>query len=123
MARRHDYISEVDEFIGKKIYNLRLARGFSREKLGKAICVTQQQIQKYEDGSNRMSAGRLVLIAKALGKTPEFFYEGLGNDYEPIITQHQRMCLEVSRNFMKLSSARYKEAVNTLLRSLAKEAA
>jgi transcriptional regulator with XRE-family HTH domain len=124
MARKNDYIQEVDKFIGDKIYSLRLAKGLSRQQLAEVIGVTHQQLQKYEKGTNRISVGRLVLIAKALGKTIEYFYQGLDNtDSEPVTTQHQRMCIEVSRNFMKIRSPEHQNAVNALVRSLIKESA
>ena len=121
MARKNDYISEVDQFIGKKIYSLRLAKGLSRQQLAEVIGVTHQQLQKYEKGTNRISVGRLVLISKALSKDVVFFYEGLEtNTNEPIMTQHQRMCIEVSRNFMKIESSEHQNAVNTVVKSLSK---
>ena len=121
MARKNDYILEVDKFIGGKIYSLRLAKGLSRQQLSKGIGVTHQQLQKYEKGTNRISVGRLVLIAKALSKDVSYFYEGLeANDKEPVMTQHQRMCIEVSRNFMKILSSEHQNAVNTLVKSLSK---
>lgn len=124
MARHHDYIEEVDKFIGGKIYNLRLAKGLSRQQLASVIGVTHQQLQKYEKGTNRISVGRLILIARALGKTIDFFYNDLENSNdEPIMTQHQRMCIEVSRNFMKITSSEHQSAVNSLVKSLVKESA
>lgn len=124
MARKNEYIEEVDKFIGNKIYNLRLGKGMSRQQLAEVIGVTHQQLQKYEKGANRLSAGRLVLIAKALGTTIEFFYEGLdSNKSEPTVTKHQRMCIEISRNFMKITSSEHQNAVNSLVRSLIREAA
>ncbi|MEY3196955.1 MAG: hypothetical protein RLZZ59_323 [Pseudomonadota bacterium] len=124
MARQHDYIEQVDKFIGNKIYQLRLAKGLSRQQLSDMIGVTHQQLQKYEKGTNRISAGRLVLIARALEKTPEFFYSGFEQDALPEEnTQHQRMCIEVSRNFMKLRNTEHQAAINTLIRSLVKESA
>ncbi len=121
MARKNDYILEVDKFVGGKIYSLRLAKGLSRQQLSKVIGVTHQQLQKYEKGTNRISVGRLVLIAKALSKDVSYFYEGLeSTDQEPIMTQHQRMCIEVSRNFMRIESSEHQNAVNTLVKSLSK---
>lgn len=124
MARKNNYIQEVDRFIGEKIYTLRLAKGLSRQQLSEVIGVTHQQLQKYEKGANRISVGRLVLIAKALGKTIEYFYDGLEDkNVEPVLTQHQRMCIEVSRNFMRIRSAEHQNAVNALVKSLVKESA
>ncbi|MDG1436508.1 MAG: helix-turn-helix transcriptional regulator [Rickettsiaceae bacterium] len=121
MARKNDYIVEVDQFVGNKIYSLRLAKGLSRQQLASVIDVTHQQLQKYEKGTNRISVGRLVLIAKALEKNVNYFYEGLdSNGSEPIMTHHQRMCIEVSRNFMKIENSEHQNAVNSLVKSLSK---
>ena len=121
MARKNDYIVEVDKYIGGSIYSLRLAQGFSRQQLSQIIGVTHQQLQKYEKGTNRISVGRLVLIAKALSKDISYFYEGLESaNSEPVVTQHQRMCIEVSRNFMKIENSEHQTAVNTLVKSLSK---
>lgn len=121
MARKNDYIQEVDKFIGGKIYSLRLAKGLSRQQLAEVIGVTHQQLQKYEKGSNRLSVGRLSLIAKALGRTISYFYEGIENEgAEEMVTQHQRMCIEVSRNFMKIENTEHQNAVNALIKSLIK---
>lgn len=123
MARKNQYIMEIDKFIGNKIYSLRLAKGLSRQQLSKVIDVTHQQLQKYEKGTNRISVGRLVLIAKALGKEVSYFYEGVdAQNKEEMMTQHQRMCIEVSRNFMKIQSPEHQNAVNTLVKSLCKVA-
>ncbi len=50
--------------------------GISQEKLGEALGLTFQQIQKYEKGTNRISASRLQNIAKILGVQVSFFFEG-----------------------------------------------
>lgn len=113
--------NEVDKHVGGKILSLRLANGWSRTQLADKIDVTQQQLQKYEKGTNRISASRLVVIAKALSKNISYFYEGLSDDSEPMVTQHQRMCIEVSRNFMRIESADHQTAINTLIKSLAKK--
>ena len=125
MARQNDYIAQIDKFIGDKIYNLRLGKGLSRQQLAESIGVTHQQLQKYEKGTNRISAGRLVLIATALDQTPEFFYAEFDKDVPAPEenTMHQRMCIEVSRNFMKLRNSEHQNAINSLLRSLVKEIA
>ncbi|WP_341750058.1 helix-turn-helix transcriptional regulator [Candidatus Tisiphia endosymbiont of Sialis lutaria] len=123
MARNNDYISKIDKLIGQKIYSLRLAKGLSRQQLTKTVDVTLQQLQKYETGFNRISIGRLILIAKALEKNIGYFYEGLEDikNIEPVQTQHQRLCIELSRNFMKIRNPEYQQAVNALIHSLIKE--
>jgi len=125
MARKHDFIDKIDSFIGNKIYMLRLAKGYSRQQLADSLGVTHQQLQKYEKGTNRISAGRLVLIANSLDKPVSYFYAGFDQttEQEETITQHQRMCIEVSRNFMKLNNPDHQLAVNSLVKSLIKESA
>lgn len=121
MARKNDYIVKIDKFVGEKIYSLRLAKGLSRQQLAESIGVTHQQLHKYEKGTNRLSIGRLILVAQALSKDISYFYEGLDTS-EPAetVTKHQRMCIEVSRNFMKIESADHQNAINALVKSLSK---
>jgi transcriptional regulator with XRE-family HTH domain len=54
----------------------RLMLGFSQTKLGDALGLTFQQVQKYEKGTNRVSASRLQQIAKFLQVEAPFFFEG-----------------------------------------------
>lgn len=125
MARKHNVIDKIDNFIGSKVYMLRLARGMSRQQLSDSLGVTHQQLQKYEKGLNRISVGRLALISKALEKPVDYFYAGFDESAkkEELITQHQRMCIEVSRNFMKLNNPEHQSAVNILIKSLIRESA
>ena len=112
-------LTKYDQYIGTKIYGVRLAQRLTRQELGELIGVSAQQLQKYEKGLNRISAGRLTLVAKALNKKISFFYEGLEEENED--TNHQRICAEVSNNFMKLKNPEHQTAVNLLIRSLIKE--
>ena len=122
MARKNDYIEEIDKFIGNKIYSLRLAKGLSRQQLSKVIGVTHQQLQKYEKGSNRVSASKLALIAKALDRQIPYFYEGFeAADNIPLETENQRLCIEVARNFKRIANRGHQDAINTLVKSLLKE--
>jgi transcriptional regulator with XRE-family HTH domain len=54
----------------------RILLGMSQEKLGEALSLTFQQVQKYEKGTNRIGASRLQQIAKVLEVPPSFFFEG-----------------------------------------------
>lgn len=66
----------VDRHVGAKIRMRRMMLGWSQERLADAVGVTFQQIQKYENGKNRVSCGRLFEIAKALDAAPFWFFEG-----------------------------------------------
>jgi transcriptional regulator with XRE-family HTH domain len=75
MKHIDDQLDKIDKLIGKKIYNLRMDRGISRSDLAKKAGVSQQQIAKYEDVTNKISASRLALLAKVLNKDISYFYE------------------------------------------------
>jgi transcriptional regulator with XRE-family HTH domain len=63
----------IDRHVGARIRMQRMVRGVSQTDLGNAVGVSFQQIQKYENGSNRVGASRLHQIADALEVTPDFF--------------------------------------------------
>lgn len=64
----------VDVEIGSRVKLARKISGLSQQQLGDVAGITFQQIQKYERGQNRISASRLVEIAKALNKPVAYFY-------------------------------------------------
>lgn len=66
----------VDAYVGTRLRVRRVMLGMSQGKLGQLLGVTFQQIQKYEKGSNRISASRLRQAAHALEVPVEYFYEG-----------------------------------------------
>jgi transcriptional regulator with XRE-family HTH domain len=113
-------IENVDKHIGAKILELRLSRGMSRQQLASMIGVSHQQTQKYEKGVNRISASRLYIIAQALGQNVKVFYEGLDTGENCTVPDsHQRMCIEISRNFLRIRKPLHQTAVNTLIKTLA----
>jgi transcriptional regulator with XRE-family HTH domain len=69
--------NKIDKYVGSRVKARRQELGVSQEKLGNALGVTFQQIQKYEKGTNRISASRLQQIGSVLGVPAAFFFEGL----------------------------------------------
>ena len=67
----------TDKHVGARVRMRRLMLGMSQTKLGDALGLTFQQIQKYEKGANRISASRLQHIAHILQVAIPFFFEGL----------------------------------------------
>jgi transcriptional regulator with XRE-family HTH domain len=66
----------IDKHVGGRVRMQRMLLGMSQEKLGDAIGLTFQQVQKYEKGANRISASRLQQIAGVVGVPVTFFFEG-----------------------------------------------
>lgn len=65
----------VDAHVGQRVRMRRTLLGMSQEKLGEAIGLTFQQVQKYERGSNRISAGTLYRLGLVLGVPVSFFFD------------------------------------------------
>lgn len=65
----------VDVHVGKRIKTRRLVRGWTQDELAKAVDLSFQQVQKYERGSNRVSAGRLYELSKALNVPIQYFFD------------------------------------------------
>ena len=66
----------VDKYVGSRVRMRRIMLGMSQEKLGEALGLTFQQIQKYEKGTNRVGASRIQQIAEILQVPVSFLFEG-----------------------------------------------
>ena len=66
----------IDKHVGSRVRMRRVLIGMSQERLGDALGLTFQQVQKYEKGINRIGASRLQQISNILGMPVEFFFEG-----------------------------------------------
>lgn len=67
----------IDAHVGARLLALRQMREISQHQLGEALGLTFQQVQKYERGLNRISAGRLYIAATFLGVPVAYFFDGL----------------------------------------------
>jgi transcriptional regulator with XRE-family HTH domain len=66
----------IDKHVGSRVRMRRMMLGMSQEKLGDALSLTFQQVQKYEKGTNRIGASRLQQISTILQVPVSFFFEG-----------------------------------------------
>jgi transcriptional regulator with XRE-family HTH domain len=66
----------VDKYVGSRVRMRRIMLGMSQEKLGDALGLTFQQIQKYEKGTNRVGASRIQQISEILQVPVSFLFEG-----------------------------------------------
>jgi transcriptional regulator with XRE-family HTH domain len=95
--------------------------GLTQQQLADLIGVTYQQAHKYERGINRVSAGRLFQIARALGVPVGTFFDGIEGPQSKLQSARERMCLELAKNFSQIPNERYQEALSQLARALATE--
>jgi transcriptional regulator with XRE-family HTH domain len=66
----------IDKHVGSRVRMRRMMLSMSQEKLGDALSLTFQQVQKYEKGTNRIGASRLQQISQILQVPVAFFFEG-----------------------------------------------
>lgn len=124
----------VDRHVGTRVRMRRMMVGMSQEKLGEALGITFQQIQKYEKGTNRISASRLQQTSRVLGVPIDFFYEGAPQfdseaaggfeesaspAYMAELTTNDG--LNLLKAFASIKSARVRRRVVELVRALAED--
>ena len=80
MTRFYRTVSGSDFHVGERIRERRAGLGLTQEDLGGTLQISYQQIQKYETGANRISAGRLFEIASALDVGISYFFDGYAGD-------------------------------------------
>ncbi|MGC1303513.1 MAG: helix-turn-helix transcriptional regulator [Caulobacteraceae bacterium] len=116
----------IDVAVGLRLRTLRKSRGMSQEQLGRALGITFQQIQKYERGTNRISASMLVKSARALSVAPTSL---LPEEGEPAPKSPAIMALiaqlrgaeELIESYSRIKSPRLRRALLQMSRSLANE--
>lgn len=122
----------VDVHVGSRLRQRRTLLGMSQEKLGEALELTFQQIQKYERGANRIGAGRLHQIADVLGVPVAFFFEdmphrgALAASAENAVPARsdapdpmaRRETLELVRAYYRISDSRLRRRVYDLVKAI-----
>ena len=127
----------VDIHVGSRVRLRRTLLGLSQEKLGEAIGLTFQQIQKYERGANRISASRMYALARVLDVPVAFFFEdmppeisgkggkpvpGLAEKYQAEFYHDplaKRETLELVRAYYRIKDPNVRKRLYDLVKSLA----
>jgi len=126
----------VDMHVGKRLRSRRTLLGMSQEKLGEAVGVTFQQIQKYERGLNRIGSSRLYEFARVLSNSVSYFFEGMetvandsshsamaedsvGFEYENLANKE---VLSLVRAFSGITDQKVRKDILSLVKSLSNSA-
>ncbi len=125
----------IDIHVGSRVRLRRTMVGMSQEKLGDALGITFQQIQKYEKGANRIGASRLQQISRVLSTPVAFFFEdapgspdGEGGFSESNSRNYvvdflsSSEGLQLNKAFVKIEIAKVRRKLVDLARALANEA-
>lgn len=111
----------VDDHVGSRIRLRRTLTGMTQEQLAASLGISYQQIQKYETGANRVSAGRLFEIGQRLGVDVAYFFEGLNATGLPQGMPHggrNRVAIDLVRNFLEIANEDQRSALANLVKTL-----
>ena len=126
----------IDIHVGSRVRLRRTLLGMSQDKLGQALGLTFQQVQKYERGTNRIGSSRLYHLSKILDVPVEFFFDdmpeplkrrvtGLGETDPPPFELEpnpmiRRETLELVRAYYRITNARVRKRLFEVTKALAK---
>ncbi len=111
----------MDQHVGERIRKRRTLLGYTQEQLADALGISYQQVQKYETGANRVSAGRLFQIAQRLDVSVAYFFDGLELTAQAASMPHggaNRATIDLVRNFNAIPDGSIRNAVAGLVKSL-----
>ncbi len=124
----------IDKHVGSRVRMRRMMLSMSQEKLGDALGLTFQQVQKYEKGTNRIGASRLQAIANILQVPVSFFFEGaphtpgqtsgLGEAPSPAYVSDFLATsdgLSLTKSFMKIKNSKLRRRIVDLVEQIAGE--
>jgi transcriptional regulator with XRE-family HTH domain len=117
----------MDKIIGRNLRAFRLQKDMSQEQIADAVKLTFQQVQKYENGTNRISGSRMAQLCQVLNVTPNDFFKGVSG-----INQKAGAALDtsflatkegvaISQAFPKIESRNRRRIVIELIESLAEK--
>ena len=119
----------TDRHVGNRVRMQRMMQGMTQEKLGQALGVTFQQVQKYEKGTNRIGASRLQHIASIQQVPISFFFEGApglsyvsdessGYVFDFLATSEG---LALTKAYMQIQNAKLRRSIVDLVKQIAGE--
>lgn len=125
-ARRNKQATAIDRHVGGRLRRTML--GLSQTELARLVGITFQQVQKYEQGTNRIGASRLYEFADVLGVTVAHFYEGLeeGRRATPPEESDERLwlrreTLELARAYSRITRPPVREQLLRLVEAVAQD--
>ncbi len=125
----------IDSHVGKRVRIRRKILSISQTKLGDAIGLTFQQIQKYERGANRIGASRLFELSEVLDVPVSYFFDDLPQDTAfqsgglgeartmPSDPLREPLSLELVRAYAKIENLGTRKSLSNLAKALAKASA
>lgn len=128
----------VDIYIGQRLRQRRTLLGLTQTELADLLGVTFQQVQKYERGTNRISASRLYDLSNVLEVSLEWFYDNMPEDVDSLSPRkraglaespqieleknhmHSRETLELVRSYYKIKNPKARRKIAEMCHELAR---
>ncbi len=123
----------VDAHVGSRLRQRRMLLGISQEQLAEMLGLTFQQVQKYERGTNRVSASRLFQLARTLDTPITWFFEDMeqertgeqpepsGAETEETDPMSRRETLELVRVYSRIDDRKLRKKLYEMAKALATE--
>lgn len=107
--------------LGRRIRLRRIELGLSQAEIGDAVGVSFQQIQKYETGQNRLSTGRMSILADVLRVPKSFFYEdgSTSVDFTTILAGEKKSGVRLIQAFSKIKSETVQRHILAMVEAIA----
>lgn len=120
---KSERVNFFDHSVGKRIRERRLAAGMTQQELALLVGVTHQQQHKYENGLNRISAGRVFVIARIF-EIPVGWLFGEVEEYksDDFLSIRQKRAIEFVRDFELIQDGDQQKALSQMTRALAAKA-
>lgn len=134
-----DSAGNRDKIFGSRLRQRRIFLGFSQQQLGDAVNMTFQQIQKYEHGTNKISAARLVDFSRVLGVPVNYFFAGVSDigektpkslmvsdvsqatlDDDPMVSKESAQLLKY---YYEISDDEMRKTIQKMVRQMAEQGA
>lgn len=115
-------IRKEEELVGKRLVDARVEKGLSRSKVASMLGISHQQMQKYEAGINRISAGKLHYFAKKLSLPVTYFFRKESGEVvkSELSRKEQTELTNLIKRYSKLN-AKTKKIINLLMDELSKK--
>jgi transcriptional regulator with XRE-family HTH domain len=123
--------NDVDAHVGARLRQRRMLLGISQEQLAEMLGLTFQQVQKYERGTNRVSASRLFQLARALDTPITWFFEDIDAERsqrdkaqpesEESDPMSRRETLELVRVYSRIDDRKVRKKLYEMAKALAEE--
>lgn len=135
VTKKKGRANSIDEHVGLQLRQRRALLGLSQERLAEQVGITFQQIQKYENGANRVSASRLYEFSKVLEIPVNFFFDDYGSNENRLAggfgesdqagfeghedVMRRKETLELIRTYYSIQDPKLRKDLFKLVRSMA----